>query len=70
MAWMAGRERVLDLHAHGGHGLQERQQERVGAPICLVAYGKTAAMRLIDADLPGSYCPGWLIAEYGRRCGT
>lgn len=46
-------------HFHRPDGT--RGKANSGAPICLIAYGKTAALRLIDADLPGSYCPGWLL---------
>lgn len=54
---------VLFLHGrpHFHHPDGTRGKANSGAPICLVAYGKRAALRLVDADLPGSFLHGWLL---------
>lgn len=46
-------------HFHYPNG--DRALANCGVPICLVAYGHGAVMRLLESGLPGAFVEGWSV---------
>ena len=56
----------LDGRPHFHHPDGTRSRANSGAPICLVAYGEEAVLRLSTCDLPGSFVNHWVTRKAAR----
>jgi len=66
-AWKAA-EAILFLHSrpHFHYPDGTRGKANSGAPICLIAYGSSAAHRLVSTTLPGTLVAGWVSTPLER----